>query len=162
MLLKRTVLACTVRLSGINFLLCAFWPHLHLSVFHTGDIYAARARGCASDAEPVTVRGCAAPFRDPTIPPLTMALHGPALFGPCVNALATDAIVILFLPPSVWRSAALHTCKVMHAPLLWRHEALGYVRDTARWSVPLVISLCPPVTRATVWQGGDPVAATRW
>ena len=64
MLLKRTVLACTVRLSGINFLLCAFWPHLHLSVFHTGDIYAARARGCASDAEPVTVRGCAAPFRD--------------------------------------------------------------------------------------------------
>ena len=27
-------------------------------------IYAARARGCASDAEPVTVRGIAAPFRD--------------------------------------------------------------------------------------------------
>ena len=46
MLLKRTVLACTVRLSGINFLLCAFWPHLlserHLSIpgegVYKGDV----------------------------------------------------------------------------------------------------------------------------
>ena len=89
---------------------------------------------------------------------LSSALRERSSAGPDAVRVSTEPL----LPPSVWRSAALHACKVMHVPLLWRHEALGYVRDTARWSDPLVISLCPPVTRATVWQGGDPVAATRW